>query len=148
MRSEHLIQMFLLGTEILAFACFAKSEQIAIKLQAGVCVGNPDRGVINAEKKLVGLLLPARVALAWRKINDLKIVLIGITKVERFDSGSSFNRGWQRLWTGRDELHLQRSQFFKGLVHVAYDNCRVLKPKVVAARIGGNRPTRRGEILR
>src|SRR2546430_12342702 len=103
--------MFLLSPEILAFACLAQAEQIAIKMQTSVRVRDPDGSVVNAEKKVVGFLLPTRIAFAGWKINDLQIVLIRIAKIERFNTGSGFNRGWQRLWTGRNKLHFQRSQF-------------------------------------
>src|SRR5439155_15981913 len=119
MRSEHLIQMFLFSPEIFALARSAQSEQVAIKLQAGVGIRDPDRSVVDSEEQLVGFFLPAWIAFARRKINHLEVMLVGIAKIERFDSGSSFNRAWQRLWTRRNELHLQCSQFCNGLIHVA-----------------------------
>src|SRR6266496_1878992 len=148
MRAENLIKMFLLGPKIFALTHFAQSEQVAIKMQTRFRVCDANGGVVDAQKKLVGFLLPARITFTRRKINDLKIVLIGIAKIERFNASSGFDRRRQRLWTGRDELHLQCPQFLEGLVHIAHDDRYMLKPKVVAARIGGNRPARRSEILR
>ena len=148
MRSENLVQMLLFSSEIFAFARFTQSEQVAIKFQTSVGVRNPNRSVIDAEKQSVGLLLPARIAFARRKINDLQVVLVGIAKIERLNPGSGFDRRRQRLRTSRDELHFQRPQFFKCLIHVAHDDSDVLKPKIVAARICGNRPAGRSQILR
>src|SRR5436190_5453534 len=136
--------MFLLSPEILAFACFAQAEQIAIKMQTSVRVRDPDGSVVDAEKKVVVFLLPTRIAFAGWKINDLQIVLVGITKVERFDSRSGLDRRRQSLRTCRDELHFQSAQFFKCLIHLAHNYGDVLKPKIVASRVSRNRSARRG----
>src|SRR6266498_5104591 len=147
MRAENLIQMFLLGSEIFAFARLAQPKQITIKMQARFRIRDSNRGVIDTEEKLVRLFLPTRIAFARRKIDDLEIVLVGITKIKCFDSSGGGERCRQRLGPSRDELHFERAQFFKCLVHVAHDNRDMLKPKIVAARIHWNRPPARCEIL-
>src|SRR6266540_597965 len=147
MRAENLIQMFLLGSEIFAFARLAQPKQITIKMQARFRIRDSHRGVIDTEEKFVRLFLPTRIAFARRKIDDLEIVLVGITKIKCFDSSGDGERCRQRLGPGRDKLHLERAQFFKCLVHVAHDNRDMLKRKIVAARIHWNRPPTRCEIL-
>src|SRR6266496_5382242 len=74
MRSEHLVQMFLFRSKIFALSSFAQSQHIAIELQTRLCASDPNRGVIDAEKKFVGFLLPAWIAFARWKINDLQIM--------------------------------------------------------------------------
>src|SRR6266516_3372125 len=139
--------MFLLGSEILAFAGFTKSEQVAKKMQTRLRIRDSNRGMIDAEEEVIGLFLPTRIAFARRKIDDLEIVLVGIAKIKCFDSSGGGERCRQRLGPSRDELHFERAQFFKCLVHVAHDNRDMLKPKIVAARIHWNRPPARCEIL-
>ena len=77
-----------------------------------------------------------------------RVVLVGIAKIERFDSGCGFDRRRQRLRSGRNELHFQRAKFLESFVHVSYDDRNVLKPKIIAAGISGNRPAGRCQILR
>src|SRR4030095_599873 len=105
MRSEYLIQMLLFSPEVFAFTCFSQPKEVAIKIQTRICVRDPNRSVIDAEKELVGFLLPARIAFARRKIDDLQIVLVGITEIKRFDSSRGLNRRRQRLRCCRNELH-------------------------------------------
>src|SRR6266536_3489327 len=69
-------------------------------------------------------------------------MLIRIAKIERFDSSSGGERCRQRLGPSRDELHFERAQFFKCLVHVAHDDRNMLKPKIVAAGMGRPRGVR------
>src|SRR5215469_9250735 len=49
-RTEHVVEMFLLRTVILAFSCNAQAKKIAIELEACARVGNRDCGVINSKK--------------------------------------------------------------------------------------------------
>src|SRR5438874_10314912 len=102
--------MFLLRPKIFALTRFAQPKHVTIKSQTRLRIRDSNRSMIDTEEEVIGLFLPTRIAFARRKIDDLDIVLIRIAKIERFDSGSSFNRGWQRLWTGRNELHLQCPQ--------------------------------------
>src|SRR2546430_10234727 len=112
--------MFLLSPEILAFACFAQAEQIAIKMQTSVRVRDPDGSVVNTEKKVVGFLLPARIAFAGWKINDLEIVLVGIAKIECFDSSGGGERCRQRLGPGRNKLDRKSTRLNSSHSRISY----------------------------
>src|SRR6266513_417786 len=68
-RAEDLVQVFLLGPEILALARFAKPEQVAIKMQSDFRIRNSNRSMIDTEEEVIGLFLPTRIAFARRKIN-------------------------------------------------------------------------------
>src|SRR5262249_4117142 len=103
--------------------------------------------MIDPEKQLVSFILPAGISLTRRKINNLKIVLVGIAKIERLNSSRGFDRWRQSLRRRRNELHFQRAQFIERLVHIAYDDGDMLKPKIIAARILRNGSARRGQIL-
>ncbi len=50
MRSKDLVKMFLLGSEVLALACFAQSKQVTIKLETRLRVRNSNGSVIDTEK--------------------------------------------------------------------------------------------------
>ena len=56
-----------LGAVVFALAGFPEAKKIAIETQAGVCVRDGDRGVVNAKKELICFLLPARIAFAGGK---------------------------------------------------------------------------------
>src|SRR5262245_4732457 len=101
--------MFLFSTEIFAFASFAQTQQIAVEPETRVRVRNPDGSMIDPKKQLVSFLLPARIPFAGREINDLQVVLIWISKIERLDSGRGFNRCGQGLWPGGNELNFERT---------------------------------------
>src|SRR5205814_9804906 len=100
--------MFLLRPKVFAFARLAQPKQITIKMQARFRIRDSNRSMIDTEEEVIGLFLPTRIAFAGRKVNDLQVVLIGITKVERFDPRSGGERCRQRLGPGRDELYLER----------------------------------------
>src|SRR5207244_7951478 len=67
-RAEDLVQVFLLGPEILALARFAKPEQVAIKMQTDFRIHDSNRSMIDTEEEVIGLFLPTRLAYArWIK---------------------------------------------------------------------------------
>src|SRR6266576_891760 len=139
--------MFLLRPKIFAFTRFAQPKHVTIKSQTRLRIRDSNRSMIDTEEEVIGPLLPTRIAFARRKIDDLEIVLVGITKIKCFDSSGGGERCRQRLGTSRNKLHFESAQFFERLVHVADDNLDVLKPKIVAARIHWNRPPARCQIL-
>src|SRR5436190_5342584 len=139
--------MFLLRPKIFALTRFAQPKHVTIKSQTRLRIRDSNRSMIDAEEEVIGLFLPTRIAFARRKIDDLEIVLVGITKIKCFDSSGGGERCRQRLGPGRDELHFESAQFFERLVHIAHYNRDVLKPKIVAARIHWNRSPARCEIL-
>src|SRR5256885_16534714 len=97
--------MFLLGPKIFALPCFAQSEQITIKMQARFRIRDSNRSMIDAEEEVIGLFLPTRIAFARRKIDHLEVMLVGIAKIECFDSSGGGERCRQRLGPSRDELY-------------------------------------------
>ena len=82
MRAGHGRQPFLFDTPILALACDAQPEPIAVEGKARVGIAHGDRTVINAEKQSVSIL-PARVSLAARELDQLERMAIRIPKVDR-----------------------------------------------------------------
>src|ERR1041384_5244619 len=101
--------MFCLSPEIFAFASFVQTQQIPVEFQTRIRVGDADGSVIDPKKQLVRFLLPSRISFTGRKINDLQVVLVGVAKIERFDSGRGFNRCRQRLWPGGNEWYFKRT---------------------------------------
>ena len=49
--------------------------------------------MIDTQEQFVGLLLPARIAFARRKVNDFQIVTVGIFEVKGVDAGGCFEVG-------------------------------------------------------
>lgn len=47
--------------------------------------------MIDPQKEFVDFLLSAPIAFALGKINDLKVVLIGIQEIERFNASDGFD---------------------------------------------------------
>src|SRR6266481_495906 len=84
--AKYIVQMLLLGTVVLAFSCDAHAQRIAIELQAHVCVGNNDRGVIDAEKQFIVSLVPPRIALVQGKLENFEKVTVWVTKIKGTDA--------------------------------------------------------------
>src|SRR5204863_3887325 len=95
-RAENLVQVFLLGPEILALARSAKPEQVAIKMQTDFRIRDSNRSMMDTEEEVIGLFLPTRIAFARRKINYFEVMLIRVAKIECFDSSGGGERCRQR----------------------------------------------------
>ena len=74
--------MFLLGPVVLAFACHSHSEQIAIKLHAGIGVLDDDRGVVNTKEQFVGRSVPFGGAFVRRELKNLDGMFIWVFEIE------------------------------------------------------------------
>src|SRR6266481_4108590 len=130
-------QVLLLGPDVVTLADDAQAEKIAIEGEAGSGRADADRGVIDAEEEAAaGLLLPARIALAAWKVDQLEGVTVGITEVEGRDAGGGAVRLRQHLRCARDRLHVRPYPRVRR-VQVAHDDGDVLEPAVVALRVGG-----------
>src|SRR5688500_7663511 len=138
--------MFLLCAVVLAGACDAQTERISIELQTRLCVSHHHGGVIDSQKQLV-FPLPFLITFVRWKLQDFKPVLIGITKVKSFDTTSVLVPVGQTLWTSESMFDFVFTQQRVSLVHVARNDCNMLKPTIIAARINRNRTTLRGQVL-
>jgi hypothetical protein len=104
--------------------------------------------VVYAEEKVCAVLLPTRVALALREMNELKHVTVEIAKIESLDTASLRIPFGQRLRSAGDVLHVVVAKPAIRLVHITHDDSQVLKPEVVAVRVCWDWPPLRSEILR
>jgi hypothetical protein len=85
-RTEHIVEMLLLGAEILAGAGDAQSEQIVVEALAGVGVRHDDGGVVDAEEQTSVVCMPSGSAFARRKGEQLQIVAVRVAEIESFDA--------------------------------------------------------------
>src|SRR5215467_9739825 len=84
-RTEHVVQVLLLGVEVLAFAGDDQLQGVAIKRQRAIRVGYDDGGVVDSEKQPIGAM-PLLQPLVGRKVEDFEEVTIRIAKVECADT--------------------------------------------------------------
>src|SRR5262245_1306745 len=92
--------MFLLRAVVLAGARYVQAERVSIKLQARLGIANHDCGMIDTKKQFV-FLLPFLIALAFRELQNLEPVLVGIAKVKSLDTTGILVPIGQPLWTSR-----------------------------------------------
>src|SRR6516162_5428824 len=84
--------------------------------------------------------MPARITFAGREVDKFQRVAVGIAKVKRLDSGCVQIPLRQGLGSSRNRLNVGLEQKGAGGLHVRYDDGDVLKPLIVAFRIGRNGP--------
>ena len=130
--AEDLIQVLLLNSVIITHARDFHAQPVAVKSQALIGVRNDNRGVINAQKHIISRALPLRITFARREPNDLEHVVLGITKIERFDSPRILVPFWQGLRRSGDLLDPVPAELFVGPIHVSHNDGDVLKPVIVA----------------
>src|SRR5688572_18065441 len=109
-RPEYVVQTFLLGTVVLTLAGNLKAKHIAIEPQAGLCVGNNDRGVIYSQKEPALGALPLRIPLAGGEREDLEGMAVRIAEIKGFDAGGIPVPFGQTLRTGGRMLHLRSEE--------------------------------------
>ena len=85
MGAKHIIKVFLLCSVVFALSGNSQTEQIAVELEACICVRDRDGRVIDPEKQAVSPAMPLRISLALWKLEDFNRVLIRILKVEGLD---------------------------------------------------------------
>src|SRR5262245_21077552 len=108
-RAEHVVQVLLLGTVVLALPCRLHAQDVAIKLETLLRARNHDRGMVDAEKSSI-LALPSGISLSWREINDFQIVPVRITEIKRADAGGCLVPVGYALRPCRSVLHPVRAQ--------------------------------------
>src|SRR5689334_6145677 len=86
MGAKYVVQVFLLGTVVLALACHVHSEEIAVEPDTGVRVPHYDCGMVDTEEHLVRGTMPLLLALVGREVEHFYWVLVGILEVERRDA--------------------------------------------------------------
>src|SRR5215471_5356171 len=138
-RTEDVVQVFLLRTVIFALSGNPQTKKIAIKLEARFRVGNCDCGVINSEKKAAIKTMPLGITLPFGEPEDFDGMLVRILEVESPDAACVLVPIREALRRGRGVLDLVLTENCIGEIHVADDDGDVLKPEVVALRIHGNR---------
>ena len=89
--------MFLLDAVVLRATRELQAERVAIELETAFGVADHNRGVVYPEKESIGRLLPAHVAFARRKPDDLQYMVLRVAKVERLDSTRVWIPRGQRL---------------------------------------------------
>src|SRR5205823_12929327 len=71
MGAKYVVQVFLLCSIILALAGHAHSEQVAVKLEAGVSVPHHDGRMIDAEEQFAVLPMPFCSGLMRRELKNI-----------------------------------------------------------------------------
>src|ERR1041384_6127371 len=118
--------MFLLGAVVLARTRDVQAECVSIKLQTRFGVADDDCRMIDTQKQFV-FLLPLLIAFAFRELKDLEPVLIGIAKVKSPDAAGIPVPIRQTLWPSGGVFDFVLTQQRVSFVHVAGDDCNVLK---------------------
>ena len=94
--------------------------------------------MIDPEEQAVACLVPLRGTFAFREFKNFDRMLVGVFEVERLDTGGILVPVGQSLRPRGSVLDVILAEHLIRLVHVADDDSNVLKPKIVAARIGWN----------
>src|SRR5215510_3283358 len=89
--------MGLFHSHIPAIAFALDTKQVAIKFQTAVCVAYSNSSMIDAKEQSSISLLPFVLTFAFWKIDQLKIMHVGIMKIKCFYSGGRDVAGWYRL---------------------------------------------------
>ena len=63
MGAEHIIEVFLFCSVVFALSGNPRTEQIAVKLEACICVRDGDGRVIDPEKQVASAAMPFRISL-------------------------------------------------------------------------------------
>ena len=93
-------------------------------------------------------LVPLRVALAWRELQDLEVIAVRVAEVEGLDAAGVRVPVRQALRAARGVLDLEACAACAYASSMSLTMMRdVLKPSIVAARVDGVRPAARREEL-
>src|SRR5882724_12686003 len=102
--------------------------------------------MVDPQKKTLSLV-PFGVSFVGRKRKNLYRMAVGVFKVERLDAGRVFIPIRQALRAGGGVAYMVPAQLGVGLIHVAYDDRKMLEPSVVAVRIQRDGAPFRGQEL-
>lgn len=147
---EHVVEVLLLGPPVLALARDPQPEDIAVEPEAPLGVADHDRGVVEAQEEPVsraGETVPAWVSLARGERDQLEEVPVGIAEVESFDAARVRVPVGKALRARGGVPHPVLPQARVGPLHVAHDDGDVLERAVVAAHVGRDLASGRGEVL-
>src|SRR5947208_11990352 len=97
--------MLLFRAVVLTAALDAYPQNVPIKFQTLISTADHDRSVVDAQEKFVARSMPLRIALAFRKLQDLEVMPIGVAKVEGLDAAGVFVPVGQPLRTSRSMFH-------------------------------------------
>src|ERR1043166_3963341 len=104
-RAREAVEILLLDSHVQRAPRDGHAEQIAIEL--GTVLGAPHRHgrMVDAEKEIVGRLMPDWIAFPFREPEQFQVVPVRITKLDRLDAGGSGIRDGNRLRTRWDPPH-------------------------------------------
>src|ERR1700690_215041 len=66
--AEYIVQVLLLGPVVLTLPGYMHAQKITVKLHAGLCIGDHDGSVINAQEQLVRWTMPLLRPFVRRKL--------------------------------------------------------------------------------
>ncbi len=133
--AEHPVQVLLLRPEVLAGPRHLEPQEIAVEGEARRRVGDRDGRVIDAEEEPPLRALPARVALAGGKLDQLEEVAVRIPEVEGLDPSGGGIPVRQALGARGGVFDAVLAQPGVGPLHVRDRDGDVLEPEVVGPRI-------------
>ena len=147
MGAKHVVQMLLLEAVVVTLAGNMKTQKVAVERKTGAGVGDRNSCVVDSEKQPAIGLLPFRIALALRELQNLQRMTIRVTEVEGLDPSGIRIPVRQPLRIRRNLLHLVLAKYGVRLIHVADDDSHVLEGEIVTARVWRNRRTSRADEL-
>ena len=100
-RAEHVVEMLLLVSVVLALSGDLEAQGVPIELQAGLCIADDDGGMVDPQEQSVHRAMPFRTALPLRKLENLQNMTIRVFEIERLDSGGGGDVRGQRLRAGQ-----------------------------------------------
>src|SRR5262249_2391066 len=84
-RAENVVQVLLLGSEVLALSSDPQAERVTVEVDAPLGVRHYDRRVVDAEEKSIGVYRPLGGALVGWKLKYLERLAVRGLEVERGD---------------------------------------------------------------
>src|SRR6516162_4299540 len=109
-RSEDIVQVLLLEAVVVTFTGNVQAQEIAVELQASISIRYGNGRVVDAEEQPAVSLLPLRITLARRELQNLQRMTVAIAEVECLDAGCGRIPIGQPLRIRRNVLHLVLSQ--------------------------------------
>src|SRR4051794_2872436 len=91
--------------------------------------------------------MPFLIALVRWERKEFQCMAVGILEIEGANARGSFVPLRYGLWARRRELNSVLPKPCICLVHIANDDGDMLKPQIIASRIGGDRPSSWRKIL-
>lgn len=115
----------------------------AVESQALLSPVNDDRRVIDPLEQCLARLMPERLALTGRELDQLQRMSVRIAEIERLDPRRLLVPRGQCLRTLGDQFDAALDQPSISRGHVAHDDRHMAEPVVVAAAVFGHEATPR-----